>query len=188
MAKASNRGLPPGPDVDLDPNPFVQALAEQLQAAGPPTFVRKADEVGAARALAESSDVPELVTLVGYLGATIPRPGAAEPDPSWCVLYLDPELRNWLLVEKAGIVRRLQLKDENTTDDPRDVLWVKAEAAIGRGSGQLSSEAQFLSGEFTQARDIEAAPSGGTLDASTGVFCEGRSPGCCQGCTVRTRR
>lgn len=191
MPRAPKRRLPQGADVDLDPNTFVKELGEQLRATGSPSYVQKFDELDAPRALAESSDVPELVTLIGYLGATIPRPGSADPEllsNQWCLLYLDAELRNWLLVERTGIVRRLRLDNKNTTEDPRDVLWVKADAAIGRGSGQLSSEAQFLSGDFTQARDLEAAPSGGTLDASTGVFCEARSPNCCQVCTVRTRR
>jgi hypothetical protein len=181
---------PPGPPApNLNANPIVDVLAAGLAAAGPQAFANAVGNVGGARAFAQSADVPKLVSFVGYLGATITHPASAAPDGTnqWCVLYLDWELHSWLLVERAAIVRRLVLDDQNTTEDPCDVIWVRADAAVRRGSGSLSAEAQFLTGNFTRAGDFEAAPTGGTLSASTGVFCEGRSPGCCRGCTVYTR-
>ena len=153
---------PPRAGLNLAPNPLVNDLAEQLRTSGPQSFVPQADELGATAALAASPDVPEFVTFDGYLGATITHPSGAPPDDfnQWCVLYRDLALRSWLLVEKAGVVRRLALDDKNVTEDPRDVIWVKAETAVGRGSGSMSNEAKFLTGVFTRAGTLEAGPSG----------------------------
>jgi hypothetical protein len=152
---------------------------------GPLGFAKAVGTLGGAQALAETADVPKVVSFVGYLGATITNPAAA--DSQWCVLYLDRDLHSWLLIETAAIVRRLIINDRNTTEDQYDVIWVTADGVVSRGRGSLSTEAQFLSGDFTRAGDFESSPTGGTLSASTGVFCEARSPGCCRGCTVYTR-
>jgi hypothetical protein len=175
---------------NLTANPIVDVLARGLAAAGPQGFANAVGKLGGAQALAESADVPKLVSFAGYLGATITHPASAAADATnqWCVLYLDWDLHSWLLIEAAAIVRRLKLDDNNTTEDPYDVIWVRADGVVSRGSGSLSTEAQFLSGDFTRAGDFDAGPTGGTLSASTGVFCEARSPGCCRGCTAVTRR
>jgi hypothetical protein len=175
--------------LNLNANPIVDVLAAGLAAAGPDGFGREVSNVGGAQALAKSADVPKLVSFVGYLGATITHPASAAADDTnqWCILYLDWDLHSWLLIETAAIARRLVVDDQNTTEDPHDVIWVRADGAVARGNGSLSTEAQFLSGDFTRAGDFEAGPTGGTLSASTGVFCEARSPGCCRGCTVYTR-
>jgi hypothetical protein len=126
---------------------------------------------------AGASDVPELVTFTGYLGATLLN----LRDKDWCVLYLDSRLVSWLLVEKSGIVFRDPVEDEKAPCGIRDVIWVKADTAVGSGGGSLSIQAQFLTGDFTRAADFdESPPGGGTLAAATGVFCEARSGGCCK--------
>jgi hypothetical protein len=132
-------------------------------------------------ALAYASDVPEAILFVGFFGGLVQRPGGGE----WQILYLDLELTRWLLVESSGIAAVGHVKDDAVPfNQRRDVIWVKADATVGRGSACQSVEAQFLTGEFTRAGDFEAPPSGGTLAAATGVFCEARTPSCCR---IRTR-
>ncbi|HET8755844.1 MAG TPA: hypothetical protein VFM58_07535 [Solirubrobacteraceae bacterium] len=134
--------------------------------------------------LAATAFVPELATFVGYVGATLrQQPGS---ETYWTVLYLDPQLSCWLLVPTNGIVARDRITDEQAPNKQRDVIWVRADASIGVGSGTLSVQAQFLTGEFTRAGDVDAGPGGGTLAGATGVFCEGRSPGCCKPKTPKT--
>ena len=107
----------------------------------------------------------------------------------WSVLYLDWDLETWLVIETIGIVGRERITSAAGSGAPalRDVVWVLADAAVGHGSRSLSVEGAFLCGNFTRAGDFEPSPTGGTLAASTGVFCEARSPGCCKGCTAYTR-
>jgi hypothetical protein len=132
---------------------------------------------------------PDQRSFVGYLGETFVNQ-TVNQGVEWSILFLDWTLETWLIVETNGIVHRATIPTAAGDGAPanRDVLWVLADATVGRGGRSLSEEGVFLSGQFTRAGDFEAAPSGGTLAASTGVFCEGRSPGCCQGCTVKTPR
>jgi hypothetical protein len=163
---------------DLSPNDFVKELTEELAETGVEPLATRVDAATSADevvgALARSDGVPNLVSFAGYLGATV-----THDESDWCVLYLDVELRTFLLVEKDGIVRRKPVKDEKAPSGMRDVIWVKAEAAVGRGGGPQPVESQFLTGEFTRAGDFDAPVSGGTLAAATGVFCEARSAACC---------
>jgi hypothetical protein len=122
----------------------------------------------------------ELVTFTGYVGPVLKRDGK-----QWCLLYLDTCLQSWLLVEVAGIAFRDPIKVDQAPCGIQDVLWVKADTLVKSGSGSLSVEAQFLTGRFTQAGDFDPGPSGGTLAAATGVFCEARSVGCCRPRTPR---
>ena len=117
------------------------------------------------------------VSFVGYVGDTIEHRGSR-----WTVLYLDWDLSSWLLIETAGIVARKYIPNDTGMGAPvnSDVLWVLADAAVGRGRKALSLEGMFLTGDFTRAGDFDASAAGGTMAASTGVFCEGRSPGCCR--------
>jgi hypothetical protein len=159
--------------VTLKPDSVVRGVLADVSQ-------KEADSIAG---FAASPDVPELVTFAGFVGATL-----KQQEKFWCVLYLDTRLQTWLLVQKDGIVFRDPVKKDDAPCGIQDVLWVKADTPVGRGSGSLSVEGQFLSGDFTRAADFDAAPSGGTLGAATGVFCEARSPGCCQGCTYRTRK
>jgi hypothetical protein len=163
--------------VDLTPNDLVEDLGKGLADSGPETFMKAvaaATTVEAvAAAFAESSDVSEVVTFEGYLGATCKHDGK-----DWCVLYVDLEARSWLLIEKDCIIKRESI-DHSTWPCKRDVLWVTSDGAVGVGDGSQSVQAQFLTGEFTRAGDFEAPVVGGTMAASTGVFCQAKSVGCC---------
>jgi hypothetical protein len=162
---------------NLDPNKLVKELAEELAASGPEAFnaavATAADPQELAAAFAESSDVSQVAAFEGYLGATVEHDGK-----DWCVFYLDLQAQSWLLVEKDCIVKRASVED-STRPCERDVLWVRGDGAVGIGHGSQSVQAQFLTGEFTRAADFEASPTGGTLEAATGVFCRG-TPSCCR--------
>ena len=157
-----------------DPHPLIKALAERLKP--------NESEEASLEALAQATDLPELVTFAGFLGPTVTQPG---PDSIWRLLYLDMELRSWLLVEDTEILVAVKVKDDSAPSGERDVIWVNADAPVGQGSGWPSVEARFLSGEFTRAGDCGAPPGGGTLPAATGIFCQARTPSCCG---PRTRR
>ena len=130
-----------------------------------------------AAAFAAESNLAERIMFAGFRGPVVTHPNGSE----WLVLYLDLELRDWLLIEVTGIVARSTVKDEKVPfeEESRDVFWVKADAAVGRGDASQAAQAHFLTGKFTRAGDFEAPLSGGTLAAATGVFCEARTPSCC---------
>ena len=162
---------------NLDPNELVEELAKELAASGPEAFraavAAASDPQALAAAFAESADVSQVAAFEGYLGATVPHDGK-----DWCVFYLDLQARSWLLVERDCIVERA-IVEHSTWPCKRDVLWVRGDGAVGIGHGSQSVQAQFLTGEFTRAGDFEASPTGGTLEAATGVFCRG-TPSCCR--------
>ena len=151
-----------------DPHPLIKALAEKL--------TPEANAKASLDAFAQATNLPELVTFAGFLGPTVTQPG---PDSIWRLLYLDMELRTWLLVEETDILVTEKVKDETAPSGKRDQIWVYADAPVGHGSGTPSIEARFLSGEFTRAGDFGAPPGGGTLAAATGIFCQARTPSCC---------
>jgi hypothetical protein len=128
-----------------------------------------------ALALAGASNVPRVVTFAGYVGGRFTR-----EDREWCVFYLDTRLMTWILVESDGIVFRDRLEVADAPCGQRDVIWVKADAAVGLGNAEEAAQSQFLTGEFTSAGDIEAPMGAGTLGAATGVFCEAGTVGCCK--------
>jgi hypothetical protein len=157
----------------IGPNQFVTDLAKQLS---PQTRSRQAAAVDPVNELARRDDLPELVTFAGYVGGKVQDAG----NNDWRVLYLDTRLQNWLLVKDGDVLYNTTVDDDTSPSGKRDVIWVKADASVGHGSGSLSVEARFLTGDFTRAGDYEAAPAGGTLAAATGVFCEARTPLCCR--------
>ena len=55
------------------------------------------------------------------------------------------------------------------------MIWVKENATVGHGSDSLSAQAQFLTGEFTSAGDIDAPLGRRNAVAATGVFCEAQA-------------
>ena len=128
----------------------------------------------------EGAETPERRSFVGYYGGEFQF-----HDVWWCVLYLDWDLRTWLIIERDGVVARESMIHEPGLQQGRDVLWVKADAAVGRGRRSLSREGEFLTGAFTRAGDFDVGQEGGTLAAATGVFCDARSVGCCMGRTNR---
>ncbi len=122
---------------------------------------------------------PEVFTFTGFLapgGVTSPW---ADED-LWRRLYLDLRRQNWLLIEAAGILANTTVSDRKVPGGWRDVVWVTADTGVGIGRGSPSNEAEFLVGDFTRAADFRSSPNGGTMAASTGVFCEAESVGCCR--------
>ena len=173
-------------ELNLDPNPLVTDLEKRL---GAPDSGAMRVQIGEAGSLATAAGVPEVVSFTGYLGGKVPHGKDGDgKDVQWCLLYLDADLRTWLIIEAKGIVRRKTVEEKTTDADPCDVVWVLADAAVGRGSGSLSLEGQFLTGEFTRAADVDEGPMGaGTFAAATGMFCAGRSVNCCTPKSPRPR-
>lgn len=127
---------------------------------------------------ATSTSLPELVTFVGFVDGYVTAPWASNAE--WLLMYLDSQLQQWLLVEASGIQDSDKIVNDVAPAAERDVIWVRRNAAVGRGTGTQSDEARFLTGEFTQAGDFAAAPGGGTMAASTGEFCGGGTALCCR--------
>ena len=138
---------------------------------------------GSAEALAYASNLPDAIMFTGFLGGLVEEPGGR----NWQLLYLDFELDNCLLVDNGGILAESEVEDDAVPfTQKRDVIWVRADAAVGLRRASHSVEAQFLTGDFTRAGDFEAPPSGGTVAAATGIFCQARTASCCYG--SRSRR
>jgi hypothetical protein len=116
----------------------------------------------------------DLVAFTGFLGGSIEEPGT---NTEWRILYLDVELRTWLIVERGNILVWDLVEDKSAPFSQRNVIWVRQDAPVGRGS--QPPEAKFLTGDFTRAGDCEAPASGGTLAGATGIFCQARTPSCC---------
>ena len=95
----------------------------------------------------------------------------------WQILYLDAKLLTWLLVQHDEILYHQRMADDKAAFNQRDVIWVRADALVGRSTGSPSA---WLSGSFTRA--VEFTPpltGGGAASAATGVFCDVATPGCC---------
>jgi hypothetical protein len=125
---------------------------------------------------AENSD--DLIVFMGFLDDPVARPGREEE--LWDRLYTDLALTDWLIVAPNGSVRHMRVRDSATPDIERDVLWVRARAMVAHGTGVVADESEFLAGDFMRAGDFEAPVGGGTNGASTGIFCEARTPTCCR--------
>jgi hypothetical protein len=179
-------------DPDRDDRPaesefgaFLQRLFERpaaaaAEAAEAAVTARQAagDDPDRAAAVAQAA-VPEAFTFTGFLApGGVKAPWAGEEG--WRRLYLDMRRQNWLLIEAAGILANTTVSDRKVPGGWRDVVWVTADTGIGIGRGSPSNEAQFLVGDFTRAADFRSSPNGGTMAASTGVFCEAESVGCCR--------
>jgi hypothetical protein len=159
------------------PSKLVTALANGLQAQGlisQPHVGKGQTAPPLENVLASHSQLPELSTFAGYLGGTIQYDG-----DDWRVLYLDWKLWSWLCVRDADILLHHLVDDDTSPFGERDVIWVSADASVGRGSGTQSTQERFLRGTFTGAGDFAASVSGGTYSSATGIFCEAQTPGCC---------
>jgi hypothetical protein len=117
------------------------------------------------------------VTFVGFVDGVVTSPLTGN---DWVLMYLDAQLQSWLLVEEPRIANSAKLEEDNAPSEARDVIWVERDAAVGIGRGRQSDEARFLTGHFTRAGDFDAAPAGGTMAASTGVFCGANTALCCR--------
>ena len=158
---------PSGPGA----NPLVQEVRGAVQE------IRGGGEAAAGRG-GDFRLQDELVVFVGFLGDPVTVPGRAG---AWTLLYLDLGMNDWLIVEPGGCANIKQVEDRATPRSPRDLIWVRERAFVGRGSGPTSVESQFLTGDFMRAGEFEADMTGGTFDAPTGVFCQARGSGprCC---------
>jgi len=115
-----------------------------------------------------------LAAFGGYLGGTTDHPPGKK---RWQILYLDAKLLTWLLVQQDEILFHQRLEDDKAAFKERDVIWVRADALVGRSSGPPSL---WLSGDFTRAADFTAPLAGGGVAApATGIFCDVASPPCC---------
>jgi hypothetical protein len=174
---------PKSPSFDLNPNKLVSALGKL----GPEVLVQAGQTGAALTSIAPpafaASESPESQYFVGYLGGTFSALGE-----DWCVLYLDLALRNWILIQKAGVLNREESVKQPGAPANEDVLWVKADTAVCSGSEALSLEGLFLIGHFTRAGDFDIeALAGGTQAAGSGGYgLAGQSPPRC--CYKTNRR
>ena len=65
--------------------------------------------------------MPELVTLVGYVGGTVANPATGN---NWLLVYRDWRMITWFLIEVGGIVHLDTVPEDGDPSRARDVLWV----------------------------------------------------------------
>ena len=153
--------------------PAVNALVTAIQAA---TGSGAPAAAGTTAPTTAATSTSQLVTFTGYLGHTIGWPGGQQ----WRLLFLDLRMDCWLLVEESGIVDTGKVRDDTAPSSKCDLIWVKADAAVGVGRGSQSDEARFLTGQFTRAGDSDTSWAGGTHTATTGAFCGASTVTCCR--------
>jgi hypothetical protein len=125
----------------------------------------------------------DVVIFGGYLGGRVDDQGTGYADADktyWKVLFLTATLSDWLLVPRNQILLHDRVADDKAAYGLRDLLWVRADAQVGRGERSMSAAALFLNGGFTRAGDFAPSVSGGTLASpNSGLLCEAITPGCC---------
>ena len=132
-----------------------------------------------ANEIANDPNLPEIHTFAGFLGGTLADSGPTQS--SWRLLYLDPKLRTWLLVDQKNILLRQEVRDETSPFGSRDHVWMKSDASVSQGEGaprRNEVQARFLRGDFVSAGDFAASVTGGTFAPPTGPLCP-LTPGCC---------
>jgi hypothetical protein len=167
--------------ADYVPHPLVAALAKELvtvpkgdgEAAPAPTIEQLATK------LAQDSTVSGLLTYAGYMGGVL----GDEASGQWIVLYLDAKLLTWLVVEERGIVLHRRMNDATAPEGKRDLIWVKRDAFVTKGSTPPSPEKRFLQGDLIRAGEFSASLTAPTLSSATGIFCEADTIGCCKKAT-----
>ena len=177
--------------TDFSPNQLVSDLVRPHTPVGKQRAGQAIpDDEALIRGLQE---LPELVTFTGIFAGQFDDPAglpdayqeahdAGAPAPAtrkWSLLFFDAKLTGWLLIEPGGVVRRKRFAEPASSGVMRDVIWVRADASVKRGERPQSIQGQFLQGEFTKAGDFAASVSGGTVSASTGIFCDAQTPNCC---------
>jgi hypothetical protein len=167
--------------TDLKPHPLVEALARELlttaQVAAQQGNPLTGPEV--ATSLARDATVPELLTFAGFFGGVIED----SAKDKWVVFYFDAKLLTWLVVQETGIVHRSHMDDKTAPGGKRDVIWVKRDAFVTKGTTPPSPEQRFLQGDLVRADDFHASLTAPTLSSATGVFCEADTIGCCKKAT-----
>jgi hypothetical protein len=193
MPPAKKQSQPP-PPPRLPPHPLVVGLAARqgsdvVQASTVASRVvgqiaAGARQAGALRlpadaridAVGVTAGEPALITLAGYLGGCVT---GGEPPTQWQLLFLDNKLVTWMIVPYDQILVHSRVTDDTAAFGERDLLWVNAEALVGRGDTTESVQGRFLTGPFTRAGDVAASVTGGTFTAASGLLCEAVTPGCC---------
>jgi len=121
--------------------------------------------------LSEDEPIPELVVLTGYVGESVTAPGVKDGE-RWTLFYRDVSLTRWVLLRECDIAYRKPVSDPGSILGDYEVIWLKRDVLLKSGSTPLSAQALFLSGAFTTAGDLEAAPRGGTFaPPDTGPWC-----------------
>ena len=174
-------------DGDYPPHPLVAALAKGLtrtdgklsrerdaleqaesalrqakQSGEPIAEVQDQIDVAAsalADAIATDAALPQLHTFAGFLGGTLDDSGG-RTGAYWRLLYLDPKLRTWLLVDQKSILARAQVDDETSPFGTRDHVWMKSDASVSEGEGAVQKDeiqARFMRGAFVSAGQFAAA-------------------------------
>jgi hypothetical protein len=129
---------------------------------------------------AEDVDIPDLVTLAGYVGGTVDVKLRGR-DEEWWIFYLDSQVQNWRLIPDEHILLHYSVEDDHAPFKKRDVIWLDADAftASGEAPPRPEVQAKFLRGDFTRAGDLVAPTPAGPSSPSTGVFCDATTPSCC---------
>jgi hypothetical protein len=170
---AQQRGQVPVQQLDNAIQPYVQALDADPRAVDEAQWKRLTKT-------AAGEELPELVTFIGFLGATF---DVRHREPkTWRVLFTDAPLQNWYLIPEERIVYHYRMPDDGSPFRRRDVIWVDRDAITTRGGAPPRPEAQadFLLGEFTRAGDLPGpGGTGGGPGPATGVFCDAITPECC---------
>jgi hypothetical protein len=157
----------------MPPHPLVNAIAQALNA---PARARDNIAAGSPEALAVATNLPEQVIFAGYNGAVYRRPA---DQVQWQVLYIDPRLHRWMIVEATRVRNSQLVSDHRSPTGDYDYVWVDTDALVGSGSRSQSVETPFLTGEFVRAGDFEAPPSGAATSSPTGAYCvDVRTPEC----------
>lgn len=195
------KGLTRNVDGDLSESGDRLEQAQQnlaVQVSQPPTDEQVAVEDAAielADEIATNPNLAEVHTFAGFLGgklddttrSTDSTGSTGSTGSVWRLLYLDPKLRTWLLVDQKGIaLAKREVADETSPFGTRDHVWVKSDASVSHGEGALQKneiQARFMRGAFVSAAEFAASVSGGTFSSVTGPACP-LTPGCCG---IRTR-
>jgi hypothetical protein len=167
--------------AEYEPHPLVAALARKLLNEKKLQGDRgqAVSDKDVARTLAHDATVSGVMTYAGYLGGVL----GDEASGKWIVLYLDAKLLTWLVVQEAGIVLHRRMEDKTAPDCKRDVIWVKRDAFVTKGSTPPSPEKRFLQGDLIRAGEFSASLTAPTLSSATGIFCEADTIGCCKKAT-----
>lgn len=170
-------------DGQLSPHPLVSGLFGGTSGGRLERARTSASEPGSLDAATDESvtnflndrDRPELVILSGYLA------GCVNKDEQWHVLFLDETAESYVLVRPPDIHFHNRIDVDGAPFGKVDLLWVKAEASVLRGTRGESVTARITNGSFVRARDFRASLTGGTMAGMSelGPLCTALTPCCC---------
>jgi hypothetical protein len=180
----------------LPPHPIVVSLAETLGSDKVKVVLGGRKPLGAPAPDAALEDVlptqigdfgtlagsPEIKCITGYIGGQCTYPSSSI---WWQILFLDANLRNWIIVDRQQILYSDRRDDREAAAGKRDFIWVKADTLIAHGDPQTDPKNLFLTGAFTRAGDYETSVRGDTHSSASGLICDAITPG---GCTSNTPR